>query len=482
MKKLIALLLAAIMVLSLAACASQPTTDQPADNQNTADTPKDENKTEDKTDDKADAATGDVEVVTYYCSIGAYLSTLQAEVANWNETTGKEKGVEIQIISDINDYSNNARALMQGGTFYDIIDPGTGAADWIVNGWLMDLNTIDNAELKDMIKGYEPYIQEGVNIQQGILYALPLEVVPIKFAVNLDLFEKNNLELPKTWEDVYNCAKVITENGNGEEFGYGWCTWTAGMIRRGTFKVCMNSTGKGWWDPNTATYDFSQFKPVLEIEAKMMQEGLLLGADDLGIDEIRAQFAAGKVGMFYAPSYDYGVYTSQFPAECNWTVIDPPAMVDETPYKGVYLDRVGCGIAKPAYEAASDVHKQAVLDAFLFLNSDELNSKIYSVGGMIPYKTEVIENTELSADLGPQWAQFGDISNYASMSLFPDSLLPLEGDNFNVVFDSYLRGDLTDLDAICADLAERYNAAYKELKDSGDVDLSHYEYTYDISK
>ncbi len=43
-----------------------------------------------KTEDTA--ASGDVEVVTYYCSIGAYLSTLQAEVANWNETTGKEKG------------------------------------------------------------------------------------------------------------------------------------------------------------------------------------------------------------------------------------------------------------------------------------------------------------------------------------------------------------------------------------------------------
>ena len=254
------------------------------------------------------------------------------------------------------------------------------------------------------------------------------------------------------------------------------------MIRRGTFKVCMNSTGKGWFDPNTATYDFSQFKPVLEIEAKMMQEGLLLGADDLGIDEIRAQFAAGKVGMFYAPSYDYGVYTSQFPAECNWTVIDPPAIVDETPYKGVYLDRVGCSITAPAYEAASDAHKQAIIDAFIFLNSDELNSKIYSVGGMIPYKTEVIENTELSADLGPQWAQFGDISNYASMSLYPDSLLPLEGENFNTVLDSYLRGDLDDLDAVCADLAERYNAAYKELKESGDVDLSQYEYAYDISK
>ena len=99
MKKLIALLLAAIMVLSLAACASSPAADQPANDQTTADTTTEETKTEEKTEDTA--ASGDVEVVTYYCSIGAYLNTLQAEVANWNETTGKEKGVEIQIISDI---------------------------------------------------------------------------------------------------------------------------------------------------------------------------------------------------------------------------------------------------------------------------------------------------------------------------------------------------------------------------------------------
>ena len=32
---------------------------------------------------------------------------------------------------DITDYSNNARALMQGGTFYDLVDPGTGAADLV---------------------------------------------------------------------------------------------------------------------------------------------------------------------------------------------------------------------------------------------------------------------------------------------------------------------------------------------------------------
>ena len=426
-------------------------------------------------------ADDEVETVQYYCSIGAYLIKLQEEVNNWNETTGKEEGVYIEIISNINTYSTDATALMTGGTFFDLVDKGTGNADWMLKGWIKDLNEIDDEELKAVIDGYSDYIVNGINIQEGKLFALPLEVVPIKMAVNTDLFAKNNLELPQTWADVVECAKVITENGNGEEFGYGWSTWSA-CIRRLTFKESMSSTGKAWWDPNTETYDFGIFEVPMKAVAEMFQNGYMLGADDLGIDEIRAQFAAGKVGMFPAPAYDYGVYTAQFPAQCNWTVIDPPTIEEgEAPYKGVYLDRVGCSICAPAYDNSSDAHKAAVVKAFCFLNSDELNSAIYSVGGMIPYKVSVIENTVLDEAMGPQFAQFSDIANYTSMCLYPDSLLPLEGDTYFVVMDEFMRGEV-EWDEAVADLNERYNATYQELKDSGDIDLSIYAYEYDISR
>lgn len=427
------------------------------------------------------SAEQEVEIVKYYCSIGAYLIKLQEEVDKWNETVGAEEGVYIEITSNINSYSTDCQALMQAGTFFDLVDAGTGNEDWILAGWIKDLSTIDDEELKATIDGYSEYMINGVNYQNGILVALPLEVVPIKMAVNTDLFEKNGLELPKTWADVVECAKVITENGNGEEFGYGWSTWSA-CIRRLTFKESMSSTGKGWWDPNTETYDFSPFEVPMKAVAEMFQNGYMLGADDLGIDEIRAQFAAGKVGMFPAPAYDYGVYTAQFPAQCNWTVIDPPTIEEgEAPYKGVYLDRVGCSICAPAYDNSSDAHKAAVVKAFCFLNSDELNGAIYSVGGMIPYKVSVIESTELSPDMGPQFAIFSDIANYTSMSLMPDSLLPLEGDTYFTVMDEFMRGDVEWEDAV-ADLNERYNAAYQQLKEEGDIDLSIYSYEYDITR
>ena len=481
MKKTLAMLLAAAMVLGLVACAA------PAATTATEAAPA---ATEAATTAAATTAAAKEEApaqiteVVYYCSVGAYLITLQEEIDKWNQSEGKDKGVYLNLISNINTYSTDLQALLEAGTHYDLMDVNTSHQDWIEKGWVVDLRTIDDAELQDLVKSYEPYIQPGINIQADHLHALPLEVVPLKMAVNTDLFEKNNLELPKTWDDVYECAKVITENGKGaapdgtDAFGYGATTWGA-LWSRLTFKSSMSSTGRGWWDPNTETYDWSQYKVPAETVKKMFQDGYTLGMDDLAIDPIRAEFAAGRVGMFPAPSYDYAVYTSQFPAVCNWTVIDMPTIeAGEAPFKGVYLDRTGCSIDQVAYDAADDVKKAAIVDAFIFLNCDYLNGKIFESGGMIPYKAEVIANATPNADLGPQWALFGDITNYCSMSLFPDSLIPLEGDKANVCFQNWCHDPNMTFESVVEDVNARYNAAYQELKADGDIDLSAYVYDY----
>lgn len=419
----------------------------------------------------------DVVQVDYYCNIGAYLITLQNKVNEWNDTVGKEKGVYINIISNINTYSTDLEANLNAGIYYDLMDSNNQT--WVERGWIKNLYEIgeEYPEFQAMIDGYKPYIN-GAHEKIGCLCGLPLEVVPIKLAVNTDLFEKNGLELPKTWADIVEAAKVITENGNGEEFGWGWSTWSA-VIRRLTFKACMNSTETGWWDPNTATYKFSQYKVPMDCLREMYLNGYMLGADDLAIDPIRAEFAKGRVGMFPAPSYDYAVYTEQFPAECNWTVIDMPVFEEgQQTYKGVWLDRVGAGVCKPAWDAADQAKKDAIVEALLFLNSDELNGAIYEMGGMIPYKPEVIANAKVSENMGPQWALFADLSNYTGMFQYPDSALLLDGDNYYTVMTAYMRGELDDWDALVEDLETRYNDAYAELKEDGVTDLSLYEAPY----
>lgn len=480
MKKLFALLLAAMMVMSLfAACA-------PADTGTTTAAAGD--TTAAAGDTTAAAVSGDVTEVVYYCSIGAYLATLQEEINKWNQGEGKEAGVYIKLESNINTYSTDLEALMQAGTHFDLIDAGTGNAHWKTQGWVQDLSVIENDELKAIIDGYEEYLVNGINYQkdgngEDILFALPLEVVPIKMTVNADIFAANELELPETWDDVIEAAKIITENGGGEVFGYGGTTWSA-MWRRLHMKAFSSSTEKMWWDPNTATYSFSQYKEIIEGLAEMQANGWMYGLDDMAIDPIRSAFSEGKVAMFVAPSYDFGVYTSQFVIDdaFEWTVIDVPVVdADATEYKGVYLDRVGCSIDAVAYENADETKKEAIVKAFCFLNSDELNAAIYANGGMIPYKADLIANTEVLVEQ-PQWAQFGDIADYTSCVLYPDAVIPLEGDNYATVFSAIVHGELEWTDELIADLEQRYNDAYAAAKADPDIDTSIYEYTYDRSK
>ena len=486
MKKLLALLLAVVMVLGMVACAAKteaPKAEAPKAEEPKAEEKKEEPKAEEKKEE-APAAEAPKEIVQvdYYCNIGAYLITLQKEIDKWNEGEGKEKGVYLNLISNINTYSQDLEAFLTAGTYFDLMDASTQT--WIEKGWIKNLREIgaEYPEFQAMIDGYEPYIN-GAHEKIGCLCGLPLEVVPIKMAVNTDLFEKNGLELPKTWEDIYNAAKVITENGNGEEFGYGWSNWSA-CYRRLTFKACMASTEKGWWDPNTATYNFAQYEIPMNYLKAMYENGYMIGADDLAIDPIRAEFAKGVVGMFPAPSYDYAVYTEQFPAECNWTVIDMPAITEGADqYKGVFLDRVGAGVCKPAWDAADQAKKDAIVECLLFLNSDYLNGTIYEMGGMIPYKPEVIANAKVSDTMGPQWELFADLTNYVGMFQYPDSAIVLEGDNYATVCASYMHGDLgDDWGAVAADLEERYNATYADLKASGATDVSAYEAPYNHSK
>ena len=457
MKKFITLLLVLVMVMTMVACQPKET---------------------------------EIQTVTYYCSIGAYLSTLQEEINKWNEGAGKEAGVYIQLESNINTYSTDLEALMGAGTHYDLIDAGTGNAHWKAQGWVQDLNAIDNQQLKDMIKGYEKYIVNGVNIQKDgngkdILFALPLEVVPIKMTINKTVFDQVGIPAPKTWDDVIAAAKAITEGTNGAVVGYGATNWSA-YWRRLHMKAFSSSTEQMWWDPNTETYTFGQYKDIILGLKEMYENGWMVGLDDLAIDPIRAEFAAGKVGMFVAPSYDFGVYTSQFVIgkdgnpDFEWEVIDVPTVGDSAVAKGVYLDRVGCSIDAVNYEKADKAKKEAIVKAFCFLNSDELNSAIYAKGGMIPYKAELVANTKVLVDQ-PQWAQFGDIANYTSMALYPDSVLQLEGDKYQDVFSAIVHGSLEWTDELIADMEARYNAAYAAAKADPDIDTSIYAYTYDRS-
>lgn len=73
-------------------------------------------------------------------------------------------------------------------------------------GNLMDLSGLESAgNLRDVVR--------MANTVDGKLVAIPQEVVAHGLFVNQDLFDKYQLELPETPEDLLECCRVFQENG-----------------------------------------------------------------------------------------------------------------------------------------------------------------------------------------------------------------------------------------------------------------------------
>ncbi len=487
MKKVLAFILAALMVLSLAACTGGETTKAPGGDKTTvAPTEKPTEKPTDKpTDAPTDPVTPPAEVieVKYYCTVGAYLIRLQELVEEFNNGIGKEKGIKINLESEINDSDTVFKANMEAGNYPDMFSSSSPNLEYYGKGYYVNLYDIDNAEMKELVAKRQPYIDLSPSVYSvpldHFLTTLPLEVLPIKMPINTDLFEEAGVEEPKTWDDVLVAAQKITELGKENTRGFGWSTWSA-VWRRLTFKSTIPSARKAWWDPNTATYDWTQYRPVIEALCKLYSEGWMIGADDLKIDPIRNAFSDGQVGMFISPAYDYSVFTNQFPATCNWKFIDMPVYNEGNQYKGCYFTRGGDAICGPAWEQADDAKKAAICTVYCYINGDYCVQEIAKIGGIITFPGE-FPDLKLNDDLGEQFKQMADTEGYYIVPVYPDgaSGSKLEGDNYATVFSAVMHGEVT-LDAAFTDLATRYNAAYQAAKADPDLapNMAIYEYDY----
>ncbi len=473
MKKVLALLLAMLMVATVfAGCAGdKPTeatkapdggeTTKPAETESQAEPP------------------GDVEEVWFFSSIGAYQKLLEDEVANWNDTVGAEKGVYIFMETNIDNYDTALNTMVQAGTYPDICDM-YNRPNYLEAGYFMDLYELgkEYPEVQAVIDRWEPFFAQGVSLRGDKLVCMPLEYVPIKMVYNQEIFNECGItEEPQSWEDIYDYAKIITEKGDGEYYGFAWTSmWTA-TFRRFVGKAGIASLGVGMFNNNTGVYDFSPYKETVELIGKMYQEGMMFPTPfDQHIDPIRERFSEGRVGMEIAPAYDYSVYTKQFIAEFDWKVCDVPSLVGyDRAYKGAALNRGNITITSWVPED----HVAATVDAWVFLNSDGLYENLFEQAAIIPQDPAIAAKVlaESSIDFDPNWIKMSDVKNYTAENVRPDSLLTLEGDSFEEAFTNVMTGDVA-WDDMIEDLNKRYNDAYQEAKADGLVDTAIYEAGY----
>lgn len=390
-----------------------------------------------------------------------------AKVENFNNNEGKELGIVIELNVYGTDYYSVLDVALSSGDAPNIFKSNK-IPQYARAGLIAALDDLPGGN--ELAAPYKDKNSAGVGLVDGKTYALPFKATTVGLAYNVELFEKLGLEFPTTWEEMQNCAKVITENGNGMVYGYGLGMTYVSYPLFFIMPMSSASTGLMHFDNAAGRFNFSAVLPYMKHLLGIIDDGSMFpGYETMDDDTKRAQFAAGNIGMIPVFSPDVGVLTKQFPATFEWAVGPYPTATEDVRYK-MYSNPSTFYVVNQ--ESVKDGVQEQVMAVMESLLSEEHLLNLYeSERDMIT--RDDVKAMSTKTEVSPQWKQFGDGSYRYTGFGTPEGLLAIEGDTYKVAFDKILTG-LVDPETALADLDTRYNAALDLAISKGDLDINSY--------
>ena len=224
MKKLLSMILASVMVLTLLAGCGGGNNDQPAQN----DTPQQsDNQTPSTPDPEPAPEPAPAEDVTI--QVAALASGYEeAYPGMWQEVCDAftaETGVKVNLICDKN-LEDVIGPSMQGGDFPDVIHLATGREKGLTEQFIKDRNI---AELTDVLSMTMPGESAKVSDKivggftdtsvtnpygDGKTYLAPMFYSPCGLFYNAGLFEEKGWTVPTTWDEMWELAEKAQAEGS----------------------------------------------------------------------------------------------------------------------------------------------------------------------------------------------------------------------------------------------------------------------------
>ena len=212
-KKILSLLLATAMVVSVFAGCGSKTADAPADDAATEDTA-------DAADDAAEVET-DGGVVKVAAVETAYGADMWQKVADaFTAATGIT--VELTVDKNLEDVISPD---MKAGNYPDVIMRAVGAESGMTETFIKDNNLVELTDVLDMTVPSED-VTVGDKMLGGFtdntitqpygdgkVYLMPMFYSPCGLFYNAGLFEEKGWEVPTTWDEMWALGDVAAEEG-----------------------------------------------------------------------------------------------------------------------------------------------------------------------------------------------------------------------------------------------------------------------------
>ncbi len=289
-KRILAMLLAAFMVASLAACGGTPA---PAESSSTPVT----NPSEPSAPTEP-AASGSITLWTY--PIGNWGQ--EAEVKKLTDAFTAETGIEVKVeYLAYADGDDKVNAAITGGNAPDLVMEGPErlVANWGANGHMVDLkDMLDDTDKKEI---YESVLG-SCTAPDGAVYEYPLVMTAHCMAVNLNAFKAAgadkylNLET-RTWttEDFFKAVEALYAQEKNT-VGAVFCAGQGGD--QGTRVLINNLYGGTFTDAAHTKYTWDDPKNIQALQKLKETDGIAFDASLQGGDEI-ALFYQGVLKMAF---------------------------------------------------------------------------------------------------------------------------------------------------------------------------------------
>ena len=291
MKKVIALLLALVMVLALGACSVEKTVETQA--------PETQPAAAEGTQAAAPEAAGDpVEISLWTYPIGKWTdeATVSALLADFNAAYPN-----ITVKVEYLDYTNGddkVNTAIEGGQAPDLIMEGPErlVANWGAKGLMVDL--------KDLaIEGTYDAPMKACTSADGAMYEIPVCMIAHGMAINRDVFEAADAlqylnEETHTWnsvEDFFKAVQAVYDAGN-EYVGTIYCGGQGGD--QGTRALITNLGGGTYANAEHTEYTYASQENAEALAKLCAQDGINFDASIVASDAIQ-NFVNGTFQMSF---------------------------------------------------------------------------------------------------------------------------------------------------------------------------------------
>ena len=378
MKKIVSLFLALTMALSLAACGSK-TGEQAAAGSGTQ-----------KEDTLVKEISSPVEIQFWHSvSNPVHAGILENLIKEFNDTVGQEKG--ITVVPTFNGssselYSNVIAAIKAGNAPDVTLALRPYVADYLQTDYVVDLAPYisdPDVGISDYNDIFEGLRNANSNYEKEGTYSLPIHSYSEALYNNVDFFEKNNLTVPTTWDEMVDTCSKIREITGAPAFG--WDNLA------GSFMTLVKQFGGRYTDQNGNIYfaneDTDVALKVLNLWKDNVDRGIWRTAgEDMFFS---GPFANEQIPMYIGDSVEASYIPSKNP-DLNWATAPIPQVSSDT------AANLSAGHVIVALNTTGNAEKAYAAYEFIkFVTSYEANLAVVIGGtGYLPIRQSVVDSQE----------------------------------------------------------------------------------------